>query len=67
MAGPLSSSLKSGGKDLVKELNRRLAPAVGKYSVCLTSCTYLTVWWVHAKPQVHVIQSESQSDAGLYR
>ncbi|DBA97194.1 hypothetical protein WJX77_010196 [Trebouxia sp. C0004] len=32
MAGPLSASLKSGGKDLVKELNRRLAPAVGKYS-----------------------------------
>lgn len=44
MAGPLSSSLKSGGKDLVKELNRRLAPAVGKYSVCLTSCTCLTAW-----------------------
>lgn len=33
MAGPLSSALKSGGKDLVKELNRRLAPPVGKYSV----------------------------------
>ena len=58
MAGPLSSSLKSGGKDLVKELNRRLAPAVGKYSVCLTSCTYLTVWWVHAKPRARHTKRE---------
>jgi len=33
MAGPLSAALKSGGgKDLLKELNKRLAPAVGKYS-----------------------------------
>ena len=33
MSGPLTSALKSGSKDLVQELNRRLAPAVGKYSV----------------------------------
>lgn len=33
MSGPLTSALKSGSKDLIKELNRRLAPAVGKYSV----------------------------------
>lgn len=34
MSGPLTSALKSGSKDLIKELNRRLAPAVAKSSVC---------------------------------
>lgn len=39
MAGLLSAALKSGaGKDLVKELNKRLAPAVGKYSVRCGIC-----------------------------
>lgn len=40
MAGLLSAALKSGaGKDLVKELNKRLAPAVGKYSVRCGICS----------------------------
>ena len=39
MSGPLTSAFKSGSKDLVKELNRRLAPAVGKYSVGIRRLT----------------------------
>ncbi len=53
MAGPLTASLKSGGKDLVKELNRRLAPAVGKYSVGRRAC-------VDRQNAVHAMQQNRE-------